>query len=128
MFASCDGGKVANSTEETDDRSRDGSHDQQHDHHRHGAVLVFVIERRPDEAVSGDGFHETVGFLKLRRFSPWNAFSLANFATHDSAEGVGGHSPCEPCIRRKPHSPMAQALWHGAIQFRGQRRAYSSRR
>ena len=46
--------------------------------------------------------------LQIPAVTPWNAFTLANLATHEPAEQAGGHSPCELFSRRKPHSPMAQ--------------------
>ena len=115
MFAYLNWVTRGNLTEQTNDRTRDGSNDQQQHHHGDRSVLIFVIECCAKDTVSCDGFSETTGLFKFRRVTPWNAFTLANLATHEPAEQAGGHSPCEQFSRRKPHSPMAQPSGYGTV-------------
>ena len=95
------------STEQPDDRSGDGSHDEQEHHHRHRPVLIFVIKRRAKEPVTGDGFRKTARFFEFRCWAPWNPFAIPYIATHGSIEEGEGHSPYEAPSFHKPYSPLA---------------------
>lgn len=88
------GVEMLNLAKEANDRPCNGSDDNQEDCHGHRAVLILVIERCSDETITSNGFTEAVHFVERRCLSSWYALTLANFATHEPTEGVGGHSPC----------------------------------
>ena len=82
MFPLAKGRKVGDLAEQANHGSGDGGDDEQEHHHRYRAVLVFIVQRRSKEAISGDGLNKTAGLFKLRRRSSRNALALSYITSH----------------------------------------------